>query len=329
MANTMRKLYGINLLNSHYRRCILINIKPTIILLFLLASIQSCTKSEESFIDGNKPPKYNSVPTIKVENYINRLFIDLLGREATDSERIERTNYLKEKELSFDARVKIITELQEDSSYRIGDSSYRHAYYQRIYDLSKARFLEGATDGEISQFIGNLNFAIKVSRLNGDSIGVYSALAAKARYEKILRSKREYRTGLITYSEMCAAMLNNDIYDQINMNSFNFVFASFDDLFGRNPTQDEFTRAYDIIDKNIPREIFGKWAANKNEYCEVLTTSAEFYESQIRWVYYVLLQREATTQEVINLYTDFALTRNMQKVQLQILKTDEYAQFLR
>lgn len=301
-----------------------------IVLVFgVLLGFSACKKSEDVLVNGNIAPPYNSVPTIIVENYVNRLFIDLLGREATDTERIERTNYLKERILSFGARDTIILELQHDSSYRIGDSSYRHAYYQRLYDLSKARFLEGASDGEIAQFIGNLNFAIKVARLDGDSVRVYSALAEQSRYLKILQSKREYRLGIITYSEMCAAMLNNAIYDQINMNSFNFVNASFDDLYSRYPTADEFSRAYDIIDKNIPRELFGKWAANKNEYCELLTESAEFYESQIRWMYFVLLQRSATSQEVINLYSDFRSTKNLQEVQRKILRTDEYAQFKR
>jgi hypothetical protein len=113
------------------------------------------------------------------------------------------------------------------------------------------------------------------------------------------------------------------------MNSFNFVNASFDDLFQRQPVQDEFSAAYDIIDKNIPRQIFGRWAANKNEYLDVLTTSAEFYEAQIRWMYFVLLQREATTQEVINLFGNYSRSKNLQEVQIQIIKTDEYAQFRR
>lgn len=306
-----------------------ISARSFVVPLLVAVCIAACTKSEDILVPGNVPPDYKSVPTIKVENYINRLFIDLLGREATDSERIERTEFLKKAELGMDARIQIITELQEDSSYRVGDSSYRHAYYQRIYDISKARFLEGASDPDIAQFIGNLHFAIKIARLDGDSVAVYSALAAIETYDRILRSKREYRLGIIGYGEMCAAMMNNPIYDQINMNSFNYVNATFDDLYSRNPTQDEFNRAYDIIDKNQPRELFGKWAANKNEYCDVLTQSAEFYEAQIRWIYYVLLQRDATTQEVINLYSNFASTRNMQKVQLAILKSDEYAQFIR
>lgn len=294
-----------------------------------LLSLASCKKSENILVDGNVPPNYHSIPTIIVENYVNRLFIDLLGREATDVERNERTNFLKKHGLSMAARDSIIRILQEDSTYHEGDSSYRHAYYQRIYDLSKARFLEGASDDEIAQNIGILGFSITIARLEGDSITVHSSLAAIKKYKDILISKMRYRQGVAGYEEMCAAMMNNDIYDQINMNSFNFVIASFDDLYSRNPTQDEFNRAYEIIDKNKPAELFGKWAANKNEYCNLLTHAPEFYEGQIRWMYYVLLQREATSQEVINLYSNYVLSKNLQEVQLRILKSDEYAQFTR
>ncbi|MBL7811892.1 MAG: hypothetical protein JNL57_06675 [Bacteroidetes bacterium] len=287
----------------------------------------SCKKTEYLTVPGNKAPDYHSIPTIMVENYVNRVFIDLLGREATDSERNERVAYLKMRNLSLAARDTMISFLQYDTVYHTGDSSYRHACFQRIYDLSKARFLEGASDPDIAQNVGILEFSITVSRLNGDSVGVYAAKAEQDKYRNILNSRWKYRRNMISYGDMCAAMLNNAIYDQINMNSFNYVNATFDDLFQRRPTQSEFTNAYDIIDKNIPRSLFGYWAANKNEYCSVLTQCPEFYEAQIRWTYYVLLQRQATTQEVINLFGNYSRTKNLQDVQLQIMKTDEYAQF--
>jgi hypothetical protein len=302
-------------------------LKFTLPFSFVFLLISSCTKTEDILISGNQPPDYRSVPTIKVENYVNRYFIDLLGREPTDTERVYHTEFLKRNKLSIHARDTLVSLLLYDTVYHPGDSSYRHAAIQRIYDLSKARFLEGASDGDIAQFIGILEFGITISRLNGDSVGVYSAKAAQKQYRDVLNSRYKLLKNTATYSDMCAAMLNNSIYDQINMNSFNYVNASFDDLFQRQPLKDEFAAAYDIIDKNIPRQIFGSWAANKNEYCDVLTHTPEFYESQIRWVYYLLLQRDANTQEVINLLGNYMRSNNLQEVQKAVIKTDEYAQF--
>lgn len=295
----------------------------------LVLLIGACSEKEDVFLDGNQPPDYKSIPTIKVENYVNRMFIDLLGREPIESERLEFTDFLKKYDLSMAARDTLIRKLIYDTTYHSGDSSYNHACFQRLYDLSKARFLEGADDGEFGERIGNLEFAITVARLNGDSIAVYSAMAEQNKFRNVISSRWKYRKGIISYSDMCALMLNNGIYDEINMNSFNYVNASFDDLFARKPITDEFNAAYDIIDKNIPKQIFNRWAANKNEYCDVLTHSSEFFESQIRWTYYVLLQRAPSTQEVINLFGNYSRTENLQEVRINIIKTDEYAQFRR
>ncbi len=68
----------------------------------------NCQKEVEIQINGNKTPKYDDVPTIHVENYINRLFIDLLGREPTDTERDSLTKKLKDSQLSTLCRDSIV-----------------------------------------------------------------------------------------------------------------------------------------------------------------------------------------------------------------------------
>lgn len=287
----------------------------------------SCTKSYDVRVDGNRPPNYKSIPTLKIDNYVNRVFIDFLGREATEMERNEWVNLLKKNGLAYKTRDSLIQILQWDSAFRPGDSSYRHAYSQRLYDVSKARFLEGASDPDIKQFVGNLEFAIKIARLEGDSIRVYAAQDAKAKFNNVLISRQRYRLHEIGYSQMVACMINNPIYDGINMNSFNYVIASFDDVLRRNPTQDEFTRAYQIIEKNEPQEIFGVWAANKNEYAQALTETDGFFEAQIRWAFYLLVQREPLTHEVNQHLQSYLANQHIEDVQRSIATTDEYAQF--
>ena len=287
----------------------------------------SCTKSYDTLVDGNRPPNYGSIPTLKVDNYVNRLFIDFLGREATELERNDWVFTLKSNGLAYSTRDSLIQILQWDSLYRPGDSSYRHAYSQRLYDVSKARFLEGASDPDIGQAIGSLRFGIKVARLEGDSVRVYANLDAISKYSDVLISRQRYRLQEIGYSEMVACMVNNPIYDGINMNSFNYVIASFDDVLRRNPTQDEFTRAYQIIEKNEPQEIFGVWAANKNEYAQALTQTDGFFESQIRWSYFLLVQREPSTKELNQFLQPYLENHRIEDVQRAIATTDEYAQF--
>lgn len=295
---------------------------------FFLFLFSACKKETETVIvTVNTPKDYDDISTVKVENYLNRLYIDLLGREPLDSERDRDLIFLRSDKLSFNMRKELITRLMTDSSYVEGDSSYKKAYYYRIYELSKARLLEGASDAEFYGQIGNANFALTSARLLGDSIGVFSAMEVIKRCKNVIDSRRMYQTGQIKISDMYAYMLNNPIYDMINMNSLNFVNASFDNMFFRFPTKDEFAIAYDIIDKGKGGSLFGGYASNKAEYCKMLTESLEFHESMIKWCYLTLIGREPKTQETHNLLQDYFISKDLQKVQTSILITDEYAHF--
>ena len=44
----------------------------------------SCKTKETIEVSVNKPKNYDDISTVKVENYINRIYIDLLGRGATE-----------------------------------------------------------------------------------------------------------------------------------------------------------------------------------------------------------------------------------------------------
>jgi len=289
--------------------------------------IFSCTESENIDINNNKLAKYKSISTLRIENYVQRMFIDLLGRESTNQERDSFTAQLKRSDLHDSCRTRLVRTLLYDTTYHVGDSSYRHAFAQRIYDISKARFLEGASDPSIAQFVGNLDFAIAVARLEGDSTRVYLYYDYRKKYFDVLNSRILFRKNLIDYRQMTASMINNSIYDGINMNSFNFVNAAFDNVLSRKPTGDEFSRSFDIIEKNLSRSLFGRWATNKNEFCQVLTESDAFHEGQIRWFYYVMVQREPTTAEVSKLFFPFIKNHRIEEILETILITDEYAQF--
>ena len=296
------------------------------LVIFYLCLSVSCRRSGED-VPNNRPASFENVSTVKVENYINRLYIDLLGREPLDQEVIRDLAGLRAGDLDYDSRRRLITMLMTDSSFVEGDSSYKKAYYQRIYDLTKARLLEGAGDDEFRQQIGNARFAVTSARLTGDSIAVYSALETIDRCENVLKSRRSYQLGLIDIRGMYASMLDNPVYDIINMNTLNFVNASFDDLFFRFPTRDEFDIAYGIIESGKGASLFGGFADNKPAYCQMLVNSREFSEGMIKWCYLSLVGREPNTQETYNLLEDFHKTKNLQEVQINILITDEYAHF--
>lgn len=284
-------------------------------------------RQKTTIIADNDAPYYGEVSTVLVENYVNRMYIDLLGREPLDVEIADDVAYLRSKDLAMEAREEILFRLQFDTLPRSGDSSYNYAYFNRLYELAKIRLLEGVGDAYIEGEIGILRFAITRDSLLGDSVRVDINRARKALLEGILLSGNEYRNGTIGFAEMHSRMILNDIYDEINMNSFNFINAVFNDLYFRFPSSAEFDAAYEMVDLNRSAIIFQSPGQNKSDFVGIAVGTNEFSEGLIRWAFLTLVAREPTTAEVVELMNDFVNTRDFPRVQREIMKTDEYANF--
>jgi len=304
-----------------------ITIRQFVCVLFVVSIIVSCKKDGE-IIPNNNAPYYDGIPTTVIKNYINRLFIDLIGREPLDTEMASELAALKSAELSESARQVLINKLQTSTNYIPGDSSYQYAYHIRFYELSKARLLEGASDDQIqNEFINILASSVYSDSVSGDFFNMELGKYEIGLLEDLIAIPDDYRLGSIEIHEVYARLLNNDVYDKINMNTFNFLNASFDDLFFRFPTQSEFDRCYNMIEYNEPEIMFGSSGQNKGDYISIIINSKEFYEGMIRWLYQTLMAREPSTTEVYDNMINFYQDHDVQKIQMEILTTDEYANF--
>lgn len=294
--------------------------------------VTACQK-DPALVPDNEPPNPDNVPTVLIENYVNRMFIDLIGREPLDAEMDSMVEFLKENDLSMTAREAVIERLQSDTTWVEGDTSYRHAYYQRFYDMSKARIIEGESDAEIHEEIDLLERAFLVDSLNGDTVpagNFITSAEAKLEIEKlenVLFIKRQYRGDSIEVDEICRRLCNNSVYDEINMNTFNFIRATFDNLFYRFPTSAEFGAAWEMCEKNHSANLFGMNGQTKGDFLQIVTGSREFYEGMIQWAYLNLLARFPTSAETGALMDDFYSNHDFQNVQKKIMVTNEYANF--
>jgi hypothetical protein len=294
---------------------------------FLLLTALSCRKSTQRLVPGNQVPYYDGVPTVLVENYVNRLFIDLIGREPVDSEMVEAVQFLRARSLAVEARDSLVRRLMFNPVPAAGDSSYQYFYFQRFYELMKIRLIEGASDGYISSEISIIYSGYIVDSLNGDTASMARRRVEMNKFQRILDCQLQLRYGEITIDSVCQRLVNNNIYDFINMNSFNFINATFDNLFYRYPSASEFDRAYAMVDAGTAASLFGVTGTNKTEYIDIIIRQRELYQGLIVWCYQTLMAREPNTSEVYSLLQPFVSTRNVQDVQRKILVTDEYANF--
>jgi len=289
--------------------------------------IGSCKKDTSVTYTGNDAPYYDGIPKVKVENYINRLFIDLIGREPLDAEMIAEEDFLRSNDFSISSREQLITKLQTDTNWIVGDTSYKHAYYNRYYEMCKARVLEAASDEYLVYKGGLAHFSYITDSLAGDTVSMRINLEIENRCYQVVRAQKQYRLGTIEIKDVFARMLYNSAYDQINMNTFNFVNACFDNLLMRAPIQAEFDAGYNMIEYSMSQILFGKSGQNKGDFINVIVNSDEFYEGLVRWSYKTLMAREPSGAETNRHMQSFFSDHNIQKLQKDIMKTDEYANF--
>lgn len=296
-----------------------------IIVLILFA----CSKDPKNNIEGvKKIPIYTETPTLKIENYVNRLFIDLISREPTDSEMVVYVDFLRDRELSIESRDSLAYILQFDTTFSKGEGSYNEAYFQWFYEKSKGRFFKELSDDEI--FLEDLNdFESQILRdsLNGDTAAVASTNVEVVKLQNVLNSKLNYRYGNINISEMMGYMIFNSVYDFVNMNTFNFVQASFDNLFYRYPIDNERNLAFQMLENNKSVIFMGEPGATKDDYVRIITQSREFYNGMVIWAYKSLMARDPESLEASYALIELYQTNDFQKLERQLVSTDEYAQF--
>lgn len=278
--------------------------------LFTWLLVAGCTK-ETVVITGNNPPDSNFVPSIKIENYVNRVFIDLLGREPLNVEMNIEVARLKAAQLSDSARLDLILRLQFDTSFVEGDGSYLQAYGQHLYNLAKVRCLEGIGDNRIQ-------FEFLEQELDTAQMLLLQA---------VLDARIDFIEERIHIGEVFARMIHNAVYDEINMNTTNFVEAAFDNLLWRQPTNSEFAASFDMVEFELPRTLFGETGSNKTDFVRLISESREMYEGLIIWAYEQLLARRPSTVETIELLPNFYQSRDFRHVQRVIMSRDEYANF--
>lgn len=296
------------------------------LLIGFVALLFSCKKEETVFTD-NDVPSYNEIPTVLVQNYVNRLYIDLLGREPFDDEMSAEVELLEDNALSSESRSALVNKLMTSTTPLAGDSSYFVAYNGKLYEDMKARLIEGASEGQLQYYYFLYYNQAVADSINGN-FTVYEILKAEAdKVLGVMQSQYDLRNETIQIDEMARRMTFNAVYDEINMNSFNFINASFDDLYFRFPTQSEFDASFNIIEYNVPDQIFGQTAQNKPQYLDILLSNTEFDEGMIRWAFESLLNREPTSNEIFEMIGNFQDTKDFQRIQRSIMITDEYAGF--
>lgn len=291
-----------------------------ILLIFIAIVLLSGCKPEEIYVDGNTPPVYTDIPTLRVEQYVNSVFIDLLGRAATTDERSAYVSQLESAGNSVSARKSFVAQLQSNSTTA-------SEFYFKLYTDLKGRYLNSTTDASIQEEYFTLAYIAHMDSLQGNYLISQLEWVEANKVMAVLNIPSHMEDQSLAFNEACRIMMFNSIYDDLNMGTFNFVNSSFDQNFFRYPTQSEYSSVYNAIEVNVSGVFFGQTISSKQDYLDVLIHSNEFYEGAIRWMYRNYMSRDASDNEVYTQLDMMAETNGYLTIQQNIFSSDEYAGF--
>lgn len=288
--------------------------------LLVLTGFSACSP-EELVYENNPVPPYDGVPTVLVDAYLTRAFIDLIGREPLELELETERAALRAGALGIEARSNVVARLMG------ADPEYAPLYDRKLSDDLSGRFLDGFSQEAMDAELENLLDMATMDSLQGNTTGyLYNTWQAE-RMARLRGAIDSYRLGSINWREVSRRFCDNVTYDDLNMNSFNFINATFDDLFGRYPTEAEFEQAYAAVEFNSTSVVFGTAISNAAEYLEVLVANGEFDEGSVRWWAERLLVRPITDAEMVSWTQTVGTDVNIRALQQLLITSDEYADF--
>lgn len=291
--------------------------------LFLGSLVSSCTQKEiivvnEHIIDtitNNTAPPFNEITTLQLQNYINRFYIDLLGREPLNAEMEQHTVFLKENNVSSLAIDQVVDAIFSDEKY-----------FVRLHEIYMTNYLPGVDQQDIITQGFIFQNAQEDALQAGENILAQIIQVDIDNIENLKSAPLDFADGTINISEYMQRLCTNQLYDNINMGSENFTISCFENFLKRYPTDAELAASVNMID-GFPSQLLFRDGTSKTDFVIIVTQSDNFFEGLAIDIYQQLLARRPSSPEMSAATDQFKQGGSYQSLQKTIIKTSEYRGF--
>ncbi len=291
---------------SEYWKKIISGFVLIILISFLFVS---CHHDIEVVAPSNEAIPDRTIEDVTISNYVNKVYISVLGREADSSEKQFGFDLLRQHNLSDSSRSQFL-----DSIF------YKPEYKVHLYDLARVDLLNNLDTADIINQIFLYNFV-----LTDSAYLLYWPLIHMeiTRLDSLETIPFDLQHSIIDVEEMHRRCVNNYFYDQINMGTENFVVSVFQHFLMRYPTASELAQSEQMVN-GFPANLFLQSGQNKDDFIAIFFSSSDYYEGLIRLLYQRFLFRSPTSVEMSNATVSFIQTHNYIRMQKNILSTNEY-----
>jgi hypothetical protein len=279
-----------------------------LLFLFSILIISSCTKIDDVIVNDNILPPDYTIENTTIDNYINKLYISTIGREPTESEFTSDFSVLRESNLGQESREIVIDGILNKEEYN-----------NNLFKLESEHLLLGLDTADINQNIHVLTVLLTTAH-GLDSIYFVENLEKMLKLQEVLPGLGD---GTISNMEMHKRMVNNNMYDEINMGTENFVISMFQSFFGRYPTTSELENGKLMVNDNNA-SVFFIPGNGKEDFINIFIESDEYYTGQTKILFNRYLFRDPNSEESVNYSLDYINSQNYKLLQRRILSTNEF-----
>lgn len=277
-------------------------------LMVVLATL-SCSKDEDELVEGNIAPPDNTIEEVVVNNYVQKLYIALLGRKATIDEKNSSVNALKASNLSVESRYSLISTVLANIEY-----------FDNEYAIMRSDYLNNADSASYAEAKGIMELAITLT-VNPIEIAFWEN--ELKRIEPLIALENDLASESKSIKEAHKVIVDNYVYDLINMGSENYVVSLFQNFMHRYPTDAELEAGKNLFDQK-PDVLFAISAKSREELVALFFNDLEYYEGQVITSFLRFLYREPTDDEIVLLANQYKNGGDYKSIQKYILALDEY-----
>lgn len=291
------------------------------ILLIILSFFTACVDKETIYqddhiievIDENDPPPYIGVTTVELNNYINKAYIDLIGREPNNSELLSTSNLLRESNISESSIEQFLDILINSEEY-----------YNRFNDIYFGSMLNSTDELSIIYLIDQFNNQLMFLT---DPLEIQFIEEQRDKLIALQNAKTDYQNNVIDIKGYMSRIVSNFFYDEINMGTENFVLACFESFFKRLPTESELENSKTMVN-GFPSQLLLSDGATKGKFIEIMTSDDEFFQGLGIDIYIQLLARNPDSPEMGEAMNNLSQgIWTYQELQKEIIKSEEYRGF--
>ena len=301
--------------------------KYLFLFILLLLTLNACTEKETIFekthtnevIDDNTAPPFNGVSSVQISNYVNKMFIDLLGREPVLDTLDLFVAELKAANFSDAAKEDLLLTL-------MFSSHYKSEYYNRFNDIYFTDYLARITNEDIDGAIFLFTTYYDAAMQQGETLLAEVYQQYVDQLVELKGAKSAYANKEISINEYMRRICTNFYYDEINMGAENFVISCFENFLKRLPTELEKSSGITMVE-GFSAQLLLKDGNTRADFTEIILNNLGFYEGLVIDGYRLLLAREPASEEMARETETLSKDGDFQAMQRRIMLTAEYAGF--